>query len=66
MEAGSALQFGQYTGTQVGKQLAFVRDGLVLAAATITQPLNGDSLQLSGDFTAETAETIARMLREGT
>jgi hypothetical protein len=66
MEAGSALQFGQYTGTQVGKQLAFVRDGVVLAAATITQPLNGDSLQLSGDFTAETAETIARMLREGT
>jgi preprotein translocase subunit SecD len=38
----------------------------VLAAAAIGQPINGESLQLSGDFTAETAETIARMLREGT
>jgi hypothetical protein len=66
MDAGSGAQFGQYTGTQIGKQVAFVRDGVVLAAAAIGQPINGESLQLSGDFTAETAETIARMLREGT
>ena len=50
---------------QVGKQVAFVRDGVVLAAAAITQPIDGESLQLSGDYTRETAETIARMLREG-
>jgi len=66
MDAGSGTQFGQYTGTQVGKQVAFVRDGVVLAAASISQPISGESLQLSGDFTAETAETIARMLRDGT
>jgi hypothetical protein len=66
MDSGSGAQFGQYTGTQVGKQVAFVRDGVVLAAAAISEPINGESLQLSGDFTAETAETIARMLREGT
>lgn len=65
MDAGSGTLFGQYTGTQIGKQVAFVRDGVVLAAAAITQPLDGDSLQLSGDYTAQTAETIARMLREG-
>ena len=66
MDAGSGAQFGQYTGTQVGKQVAFVRDGVVLAAAAIAEPISGESLQLSGDYTAETAETIARMLREGT
>ena len=66
MDTDSGAQFGQYTGTQVGKQVAFVRDGVVLAAAPISEPLNGESLQLSGDFTRETAETIARMLREGT
>ena len=66
MDPDSGAQFGQYTGTQLGKQVAFVRDGLVLAAPAIGQPLAGESLQLSGEMTAETAETIARMLREGT
>jgi preprotein translocase subunit SecD len=66
MAPGSGANFGQYTGTQVGKQVAFVRDGVVLAAPAISAPLNGDSLQLSGELTAATAETIARMLREGT
>ena len=65
MDKASGTQFGQYTGTQLGKQVAFVRDGVVLAAAGITEPLDGESLQLSGDYTRETAETIARMLREG-
>lgn len=66
MDPDSGAQFGQYTGTQIGKQVAFVRDGLVLAAPAIAQPLAGESLQLSGEMTSETAETIARMLREGT
>jgi hypothetical protein len=66
MDQGSGATFGQYTGTQVGKQVAFVRDGVVLAAPAISAPLGGDSLQLSGDMSAATAETIARMLREGT
>ncbi|MDT5078996.1 MAG: hypothetical protein QOJ80_3633 [Mycobacterium sp.] len=66
MDQGSGASFGQYTGTQVGKRVAFVREGVVLAAPTIGAPLDGDSLQLSGDLTAATAETMARMLREGT
>ncbi|WP_319450498.1 MULTISPECIES: SecDF P1 head subdomain-containing protein [unclassified Mycobacterium] len=45
--------------------MAFVRDGVVLAAPTIGAALDGDSLQLSGDLTAATAETMARMLRDG-
>jgi preprotein translocase subunit SecD len=65
MDQSSGASFGQYTGTQVGKQVAFVRDGVVLAAPAIGAPLDGKSLQLSGELTAATAETIARMLREG-
>jgi hypothetical protein len=65
MAPESGVSFGQFTGAQVGKQIAFVRDGVVLAAPAIGAPLNGDSLQLSGQMSADTAETIARMLREG-
>jgi hypothetical protein len=65
MDQSSGTSFGQYTGTQVGKQVAFVRDGIVLAAPSIGAPLDGESLQLSGSLSAATAETIARMLREG-
>jgi hypothetical protein len=66
MDPASSARFGQYTGTQIGKQVAFVRDGVVLAAPAISAPINGESLQLSGEMTKQTAETIARMLREGT
>lgn len=65
MDSESRNRFAAYTGTLIGKQVAFVRDGLVLAAPTITAPIDGESLQLSGEFTRETAETIARMLRDG-
>jgi preprotein translocase subunit SecD len=66
MDQDSGASFNQYTGTQVGKQVAFVRDGVVLAAPVISAPLNGESLQFSGELSSATAETIARMLREGT
>jgi serine/threonine protein kinase, bacterial len=65
MDPASSARFGQYTGSQIGKQVAFVRDGVVLAAPAISAPINGESLQLSGEMTKETADTIARMLREG-
>lgn len=65
MDPASSARFGQYTGTQIGKQVAFVRDGVVLAAPAISAPINGESLQLSGEMTQQTAETIARMLRDG-
>ena len=65
MDSASGARFGQYTGTQIGKQVAFIRDGVVLAAPAIGAPINGQSLQLSGDMTKETADTIARMLLEG-
>jgi hypothetical protein len=65
MDPGSGAAFAGYTTDHVGKQLAFVRDGVVLAAPAIDQPINGQSLQLSGNMTQATAETIVRMLLDG-
>jgi preprotein translocase subunit SecD len=65
MDAGSSAAFTSYTAANVGKQLAFVRDGVVLAAPAIDQPISGQSIQLSGNMTKATADTIARMLRDG-
>lgn len=65
MDAPSSAAFAQYTAANVGKQVAFVRDGVVLAAPAINQPIDGQSLQISGELTAATADTIARMLRDG-
>jgi preprotein translocase subunit SecD len=66
MDATSSAAFAQYTGANIGKQLAFMRDGVVLAAPKISAPISGTSIQLSGEMNAATAETIARMVRDGT
>lgn len=65
MDAPSSAAFAQYTAANIGKQVAFVRDGVVLAAPAISQPIDGQAIQISGDLTAATADTIARMLRDG-
>jgi preprotein translocase subunit SecD len=65
MTNDSASAFGQFTAGQVGKQVAFVRDGTVVWGPKIAVPIDGQVLQLSGDLTADQAKEIARMLRDG-
>jgi preprotein translocase subunit SecD len=65
MDAASSAAFAKYTAANVGGQIAFVRDGVVVAAPAISQPIDGQSLQISGELSAATAATIARMLRDG-
>lgn len=65
MDAASTAAFAQLTAANLGKQLAFVRDGVVLAAPMINEPINGATLQISGELTGEAAGTIARLLRDG-
>ncbi|WP_409370785.1 SecDF P1 head subdomain-containing protein [Mycolicibacterium sediminis] len=65
MDGPSSAAFAKYTTANVGKQVAFVRDGLVLAAPSITDTIDGQSIQLSGDMTKDTADTIAKLLRDG-
>ncbi|MCW2552511.1 MAG: hypothetical protein JWR78_2292 [Mycobacterium sp.] len=65
MDQASSTAFAQYTAANIGKQLAFVRNGVVLAAPAISQPIDGQSIQISGELGAATAATIAEMLRDG-
>lgn len=65
MDPESSAAFAQYTAANIGKQLAFVRNGVVLAAPAISQPIDGQSIQISGELSAATAATIAQMLRDG-
>lgn len=60
----STTAFAQYTTAHVGQQVAFVRAGVVVWAPKITEPIDGQVLQLSGDVSEEQAREIARMLRD--
>jgi hypothetical protein len=63
MDAASSAAFAEYTAANVGKQLAFVRNGVVLAAPAIDRPIDGQSIQISGELSGATAVAIAEMLR---
>ena len=64
MTTESTADFARYTTAHVGQEVAFVRAGIVVWAPKITEPVDGQVLQLSGDVTAEQAKEIARMLRD--
>ena len=64
MTPESATEFGSFTAEQVGKQVAFIRDGTVVWGPKIAAPIDGQVLQLSGELTPEQAEEIATMLRD--
>jgi preprotein translocase subunit SecD len=58
-------QFARTTAEKVGSPLAVVLDGVVLAAPIIREPILGGSGQISGNFTVESANNLAIMLRSG-
>ena len=64
MNSESSTQFQQFTAGQVGKQIAFVRDGMVVWGPKISGPIDGQVLQLSGDLTPTQAQEIVRLLRD--
>jgi hypothetical protein len=66
MNAESATAFADFTQTQVGKQVAFVRAGQVVSAPNIMEAMSGDTLQLSGNLTEEQSKEMARLLRDET
>lgn len=61
---GSKL-FGEITKNNVGKHLAIVLDNKLLSAPTINQPIMGGSGIILGDFTVESANELALLLRAG-
>lgn len=58
-------RFADLTTKNVNKPFAIILDGKVLSAPNINEPILGGSAQISGSFTAESANTLAISLRSG-
>ena len=58
-------RFGQITSQSVGKLFAIVLDGKILSAPRIINPITGGSGQITGNFTAQSANDLAVLLRAG-
>ena len=60
-----ARKFGTFTKDNVGSPFAIVLDNKVLSAPVIREPILGGSGQISGNFSVESATTLAVQLRSG-
>jgi SecD/SecF fusion protein len=60
-----AQRFGQATQQGVGREFAIVLDEQVISAPVIREPILGGSGQISGNFSVESANDLAVLLRAG-
>jgi preprotein translocase subunit SecD len=60
-----ARKFAQATQENVGRPFAIVLDNKVISAPVIREPILGGSGQISGNFTVESANNLAILLRGG-
>ena len=60
-----ARKFGAATQENVGRPFAIVLDNEVISAPVIREPILGGSGQISGNFTVESANNLAILLRAG-
>ncbi len=63
-QKGSRI-FADFTSESVGRPFAIVLDDTVLSAPVIREPIIGGAGQISGDFTAQTANDLAVLLSAG-
>jgi preprotein translocase subunit SecD len=63
--ASGARKFGRVTQENVGRPFAIVLDNRVISAPTIQTPILGGSGQITGNFTVESANNLAILLRAG-
>ena len=64
-DAKGAQRFGQATQQNVGKLFAIILDNQVISAPQIREPILGGTGQISGNFTADSANDLAVLLRAG-
>jgi protein-export membrane protein SecD len=57
--------FGEITEKNVGRQFGIFLDGNLISAPTVQQKITGGTAIISGDFSLETAKTLARRLNAG-
>ena len=60
-----ARKFGSFTKDNVGSPFAIVLDNKVLSAPVVREPILGGSGQISGNFSVDSATTLAVQLRSG-
>jgi SecD/SecF fusion protein len=60
-----ATRFGQATQQNVGRLFAIILDDEVISAPQIREPILGGSGQISGNFTVQSANDLAVLLRAG-
>ena len=60
-----ATRFGQATQQNVGRLFAIILDNQVISAPQIREPILGGSGQISGNFTVQSANDLAVLLRAG-
>jgi protein-export membrane protein SecD len=65
LDSRGTTQFCRITREYTGRRFAILLDNQVLTAPTINEPICGGSGQISGNFTAESANELAVMLRAG-
>lgn len=64
-DARGAQRFGQATQQNVGRLFAIILDNEVISAPRINEPILGGSGQISGNFTPQSANDLAVLLRAG-
>jgi preprotein translocase subunit SecD len=64
-DAQGGAKFADLTTKNVGKPFAIILDGEVLSAPNINEPIIGGRAQISGSFTAESANQLSIALRSG-
>ena len=60
-----AKRFGDATVNNIGRRFAIILDGKIISAPTIQSAITGGSGQITGNFTAESANDLAVLLRAG-
>lgn len=64
-DAQGSQRFGQATQQNVGKPFAIILDNEVISAPRINEPILGGQGQISGNFTSQSANDLAVLLRAG-
>jgi SecD/SecF fusion protein len=64
-DSRGASRFGQATQQNVGRLFAIILDNQVISAPQIREPILGGSGQISGNFTTQSANDLAVLLRAG-
>lgn len=65
LKSDATQLFSEYTSTHTGQYLAIVLDKVVISAPVIRNPITDGQGLISGNFTQESAQTLAIQLRSG-